>query len=294
MARGLQILIGLTYLLIVWGGLVRRSGSGLGCPDWPLCHGQLIPPMDPATWIEYLHRLLASSVGLFVLGVMIAIWRSAAWRRRLGGQALWLFFLLLAQAGLGGITVKTELAGWVVAAHLGLALIFFGLLLRMTARAMDRPLLPRWGWLASLAVLCQFLLGGLVSGYQAGLACPDFPTCQGAWWPPFQGLVALQMLHRLGAVLVTIVLGLYAVWCLRQGHCRPLGVLLFFLLVLQLALGIGNVLLGLPLIVDVAHLAVGTALFGAVVYEPYRRLHCADQTANRPRLYADGHGGPRG
>lgn len=265
----------LTYLLIVWGGIVRRSESGLGCPDWPLCHGQLIPPTDPATLIEYTHRLLAAFVSLLLVALVIGIWRSPILRRSTGRLALAALVLLAAQAVLGGMVVITELKPWLVAGHLALAFLFLGTIIWTVSSVVsrqssaitetgqrptidDRSRLSVSGWLALIALYLQILLGGIVSGHQAGLACPDFPTCQGQWWPVFQGLVAMQMTHRIGAVVTTI---LVCVFVLMSWNRRRLWLILF-VLALQIALGIGNVLMGLPFVMDVAHLAVATALFG--------------------------------
>src|SRR3990172_8788410 len=110
-----------TFLLIVLGAVVRVSGSGLGCPDWPLCHGRLIPPLDIPTLIEYSHRLMASVLGILVFATAVLAKRSYYWERRIVLPATIGLSLLLLQVILGGATVLLELPGLVVLAHLALA-----------------------------------------------------------------------------------------------------------------------------------------------------------------------------
>ncbi|HCL29788.1 MAG TPA: hypothetical protein DIC52_15280, partial [Candidatus Latescibacteria bacterium] len=106
---------------VALGGVVRVTDSGLGCPDWPLCHGRLIPPFELHTLIEYSHRLSASTLGFLVLAATIIVWRDP-WRSTLAvGATTGALILVGVAAVLGGITVLTELAWWVVLFHLGIA-----------------------------------------------------------------------------------------------------------------------------------------------------------------------------
>lgn len=231
--------------------------------------------------IEYIHRVLAMTVGFFTLGLAIAVYASPRYRGPLGGMMAVALVTLAVQIVMGGRVVLEELRVQRVVAHLLLAFFFFAILLRMTLRAQDlgRSLgegvagrgtrgLRAWTHAAAGLVFLQAGLGGWVSASGAGLACPDFPTCQGSWFPRMEGLVGIHYAHRLGAYVVfAAVLGLLiraasaplpprARWPLRIA-----GVLV----ALQIVLGIGNVVLGLPLAVSAGHLATALALFGTLL-----------------------------
>ena len=156
--------------LIVLGGVVRATDSGLGCPDWPRCHGSFIPQWEKHTLIEYSHRLTASVAGLLVLAVAVAAWR--AYRRvpAVLYPATLAFALLILQAGLGGLAVINELPPEIVTVHLGLALAILTLIgLTLLAsvnlsRPIPRPaVLPQgkdaFGRLALLASGATLALG---------------------------------------------------------------------------------------------------------------------------------------
>ena len=278
-------LSGLIFVLISLGGLVRNAGAGLSCPDWPLCFGQFIPPMNVQVFLEWFHRLIAGTVSVILLTLSAVIFISAPLRRAFGKYCAVALVLLATQVVLGGLTVLGLLSPKWVTSHLAVGLAFFAtiffLSLRLTAAArsmgMARPTsvapttpvaLRRFGLFTGVIVYLQVILGGLVSSHYAGLACPDFPTCLGQWLPPLDGAVALQFFHRVGAFVVTAAVILFFMISfkisLTQHFKRAVRALPGFL-ILQLLLGIGAVFMKLPLPMSVAHLMVATALFGTLI-----------------------------
>ena len=320
----------LAFGVVVLGAYTRLTDAGLGCPDWPGCYGQLtVPsseadvvdksyleqrPLEPSKgWKEMVHRYFAGSLGLAILA--IAVW---SWRRRKDGvgQPLWLPLFLLGlvifQALLGMWTVTLQLKPVVVMAHLlgGMAtLAFLALLaLRTHPRYLDQASgdQVRNGWrgfaLLGLGVLVlQIALGGWTSSNYAALACPDFPTCQGAWWPEvdfregfvlWRGLginyefgvldsaarTAVHLAHRIGAVVTFLLLGWLAVRLMRSDYLsvRTTGWLVGGLLCLQVGLGIANIVYFLPLPVAVAHNGIAALLLLSLVllnFQLWQRPH---------------------
>lgn len=275
----------LMFGLIVVGSVVRTTGSGLACPDWPLCQGRLIPPFEFHVLIEWFHRLLALGVGLLLFATAGVALRARATRARLGGLALLAVALYFAQALLGALTVWRLLDPSVVSGHLALALLLFATLLTIalvarhespegaTAHSEAAP-----GGLRALAATAtvltyaQAVLGGMVSTNHAGLACPDWPTCDGEWFPPLSGLVGLQMAHRDGAYLLLAVMAALA-WRSRRAAdplVRRGGPLLLAFTLAQAALGVSNVLLGLPVWVSAMHLANAAMLLALGVAVTFR------------------------
>lgn len=278
---------GLMFALIVIGSVVRTTGSGLACPDWPLCHGKLIPPFQFNILVEWFHRLVALVVGLGLLAT--AAWTAAhrETRARLGGLALLSLALYLTQALLGALTVWRLLDPNVVSGHLAVALLLFATLLTLgliarhesqagwqrdsAARARPAGLLPLFGT-ATAAIWVQAVLGGMVSTNHASLVCPDWPRCNGEWFPPLTGLVALQMGHRLAAYLLIGVLGLVS-WRARaaaDAPVRSIGTLLFLLALAQGAIGVANVLLGIPVGVSALHLANAALMLALSLVATFR------------------------
>jgi cytochrome c oxidase assembly protein subunit 15 len=314
------------FVVIVLGAWVRLSHAGLGCPDWPGCYGQLTWPVESheiaraeqafperpvethKAWKEMVHRYLAGALVLLVLAINILAWR----RPGVGSGLRLLTGLLLAfilfQAALGMWTVTLKLKPIVVMAHLLGGLTTLCLLLwlswRSSGRAQARRTARRFRplVLTGLAVLVvQLALGGWTSANYAALACPDFPVCQGSWWPEtdfgeafvlwreigvdYEGGVldlpsrtAIHLAHRIGAVVVLSVLGLLVLRLLLDPTLRREGALLGVLLFTQIALGILNVLLYLPLANAVAHNAVGALLLATMLWLAWRSTGPAQLT----------------
>ena len=271
------------FVLVVWGGVVRLSGSGLAIPDWPLAEGKLLPRAHPNVLIEYGHRAIAGIVALLTVWACVTIFRSARWRPRLGALALAALITLALQIFMGARVVLEELPVDRVVAHLLLAFLFFAILLRMALLARDAdddgtgdPPAPsgsnrglsRWAALAAAAVFVQAGLGAWVSSSGAALACPDFPTCHGQWLPKLEGLVGIQFTHRLGAyAVVLIVLGLLFSAAPRRLPPRARWPLRIsgILLAMQFTLGVLNVILQVPLPVSAGHLGTALVLYGTLI-----------------------------
>lgn len=272
LARGFVLLLGFTCAQIVIGALVRAHDAGLACPDWPRCFGVWVPEFDFAVAWEVGHRYYASALALGFVALALAAWRIGTGLRRLLVAAA---CVLAAQVVLGGLTVLLQLHVSTVTAHLlfgnafATILLLIALALRETASPRLRPGLPTglrravWG-VAVLAAL-QVTLGGLVSSSYAGLACPEWPTCNGGvWFPTWHGRVGLHLAHRTNAYLLVLSLAAVA-WSARRqaGLARPLR-LAAGLALLQAGVGVANVRLALPVEITGLHSAVSVAIVLAI------------------------------
>jgi cytochrome c oxidase assembly protein subunit 15 len=298
----------LTFDLVLVGAFTRLSDSGLGCPDWPGCYGHASPigasghiaaaeaavPTGAVTatkaWIEMLHRYAATAIGALVV-VLTALALRAA--RRSGGRigsgwALLTLLWICVQGAFGALTVAWRLYPAIVSLHLLGGMGLLALLAIQAERYAPRPLALSAGLRAGLltvAVLAvvQIALGAWVSSNYAVLACTDFPTCQGSWWPemdvaegfvirrplgagsdgylPFAALTAIHMAHRLGALVLAVAVVTFA-WRLHLAGAttRRWALALLGLVAWQAASGLGNVLLGWPLAAALAHTAGAAAL----------------------------------
>lgn len=274
LVRAAGALVALTAFLLVFGSTVRVHGAGLACPDWPLCFGEVVPAYEFKTYLEFGHRVVAGVVSLGFVGLWVALARAGVIARMPVLKVLFpLAALVLAvQVVLGGLTVLELLAEWTVASHLVTGNTFAALLLviALAVRESAHPLTRRpvtWlqrGLAFGLALLVptQVVLGGLVAGANAGLACATWPGCNGAvWFPTFEGLVGLQVLHRITAYSLAawVLVGAAVQW--RSGAARRPALLLVALVGLQIGVGIANVLLRLPMEVTLLHSAGAMAIF---------------------------------
>ena len=313
----------LCFVVVVLGAYVRLNAAGLGCPDWPGCYGHVTPigaennaaaqaafpnrPLDASkAWKEMVHRYAA---GTLVIIVVVITALAISYRRQKllsPTYASALLATILVQAVLGMLTVTWQLKPLIVTLHLVFGMTTLGLLWWLWlslpgkswgGRAMGGGGLSGGGQAATLrvahqiallglaALAVQIVLGGWTSSNYAAVACPDFPTCQGAWWPHtdyknafilWRGLginyeggildnparVAIHLTHRLGALLATLALVFAAVFViLRKNlpHATAAAYAVLAALALQLTIGISMVLKTFPLRLTTAHTA-GAAL----------------------------------
>ena len=287
-----------TFILIAVGGLVRATGSGLGCPDWPLCFGDWLPPADLHAWIEHTHRLTAA---VFVGPLVGAVGLITVFTRRrrdppLLGAAVVAGVLVIAQSLLGAAVVIQGLAAELVTAHLAMALIVFAAVIFIAERATHGPMpavharggLTRLIGATALAIFAQMLLGSWVTGHHAGLAYADFPLINGSILPAVVGSEqAVQLAHRVMSLVVAGLVVWSALAVRRSTDARlprTLASWMVVLIVVQIALGGLNVVSRLSALFVVPHLAVGAALWGASVWLwlSSRRLRTSDARMRAP------------
>ncbi len=303
----------LTFDLVLFGAFTRLTDSGLGCPDWPGCYGSASPigahadihaaqtamPTGPVTfskaWIEMIHRYLATGVGVLILVLTAVSWIE---RRRLKVSPWWPTFTLVwvcLQGAFGAWTVTLKLFPAIVTLHLLGGLVLLALLRAQALRYAQadehmehEPMAlserARFALGLVFALLWwQIALGGWVSTNYAVLACTDFPTCQGSWWPamnfhdgfylwrelgvgrggesiPFDALTAIHYVHRLTAYAVFAALGWLAWRLWSVAALRPTARWIVALALWQLLTGLSNVLLDWPLLTAVGHTGGAAAL----------------------------------
>lgn len=270
--RPFAALVVLTWMLLVLGALVRAHEAGLACPDWPLCFGEFVPDMNLKVAFEWTHRVVAGGVSLIFATLAVLIWRRTAAGDPIRRLLVLGAAALVVQILLGALTVWKLLASWTVTSHLltgnAIAATFAWTALSLRDRAIAAPPPPRSTpparrWLAvTLALLfVQMLLGGLVSSRYAGLACPEWPTCNGGYWfPSWRGTVGIHLFHRMnGYLLLTAFAGL-AIACRDAGRLSTLSRVALALALTQVAVGIANVLTGLAVEVTGLHSALAAAL----------------------------------
>ena len=265
-----------TYALVVLGGVVRVSGSGLGCPDWPLCHGRLLPPLDVHAIIEYSHRTAASLASALIVLTAVVAWLAWRNRRQVVIPSTIAVALLAVQVVLGAITVRLELPPMIVLAHLATAMALLAAVCVTAVNAMvPRPTSAAdrgTVFLARAAAAGTYLLilsGSLVVGSGASGSCPAWPLCGGGFSLAFDGYPAIQLLHRgLAAVIgVLIIVSLFALLnryrvarALRATVALTLAALAF-----QVAVGAAVVTLHLPAALRGLHLALASAVWAGTV-----------------------------
>lgn len=272
-----------TILMVLIGSIVRVSGHGLGCPDWPLCYGQAIPPFLAGAWVEFSHRLVGAITSLQIILLAVLAWRNYRHQAWIFGPALAAVGFLLAQIMLGGLHVIYELPQATGLLHTGLAMLIVGLLAgqlvvtwpltQVLSHRADKIFrgtrFSTWVGLTAGSTYALLLTGSYVTRSGASLVCPSFPLC-GTEAEALRPLINIQMLHRFAAFSVALLTAVTLVWLWRQVNQKDRSLsltayILGGLLLLQFGLGISNVLLRLPMWTRILHLTVGTVFWAGMV-----------------------------
>lgn len=267
----------LAFAIAILGSWVRINNAGLTCPDWPLCNGQLVPTLHGGVVLEWSHRLVAFLEGFVVLGAIVTGLRARAKIAGVTPVLVALGIIFVMQVSLGGATVFLANSPFSVMLHWGMGM---GLLATLTALAVLATLAPAPGTIArigdgaspALALAAGFAfvtmcVGAYVSSSYAGLACATVPACDGTLLGTSSAQL-VQMLHRLAAfafAAVAIFATLAAWQTGSSARVRAFASLGMLLVLGQIALGIGNVLWHLPIVLREAHAANAGATFLAFV-----------------------------
>ncbi|HVC32421.1 MAG TPA: heme o synthase [Chloroflexota bacterium] len=267
-----------TFLLIVVGGVVRVSGSGLGCPDWPTCHGQVVPPLVLQSVIEYSHRFVAAIASFLVVLTAVYAWLRCRHQKWVVVPATAAVVLIIIQIMLGAFTVWLELLPGMVSIHLDNALLTFATVTITAAAARwatepgRRFHVDGYARLAIVTAVLTFVLlivGSYVTESSAAYGCAGWPFCGNGFQPPTDAASSINLLHRLVAGLVSIC---FLALVVRARSSRPKEKALrgqlyggVVILIVQVAIGAGVVLWRIPPFTAALHLAVASLFWGNLV-----------------------------
>jgi cytochrome c oxidase assembly protein subunit 15 len=261
--------VGILFLVLVWGNMVAGLKAGLACPDWPLCHGRILPPLRWDIYMEFLHRVIAGIAAVFLVALSASRYRD--YRGTARAVPVLTLLLLVLEVGMGGAVVLLEIPVQLTTVHFMTGILLFLLAFYMMHfDGMTEP--PDFTFrgtsavFLSLAALVYFqaALGAYVRHLEAGQACPDFPMCLGRWIPSFRdpGVLA-HFSHRLVGFLVLLTALAVHRFLLRgplfRGK-RALGTLFVVLMAAQIAVGALVVLSKLQFLAAALHLAIALGI----------------------------------
>lgn len=286
-----KITLFLLFLLLIWGNLVSGVGAGLGCPDWPLCHGSVVPPYRWDIYMEFTHRVIGGVASIFLVYLSYKRFRSyKGWTKLI---PVLIVFLLAFQIVLGGIVVLLEIPVDITTVHFANAIIIFSLTLYIVFfdGVQVKPIFDIGGYngvffFLAVLIFFQAVLGAYVRHSDSGLACPDFPKCLGYWIPPqLSGMILNHFAHRVAAYAITlIVLGFFISSWLVEGFRRyraALGITLG-LIIIQIILGVGIVHTKLHFSTAALHLSVALLILSLLLYTWFlgmRRIYAGSHRA---------------
>jgi len=272
--------VGATIFLIFIGGLVRASGSGLGCPDWPTCFGHWIPPTTSAqlpagydttqfnvfkTWTEYINRLIGVSIGLLITATCILSFRYRKSKPSVLYSSATAFVMVIIQGWLGGRVVETGLNAWLITIHMFLAMLIMVTLIYAVFKASEELITINISkqesryLLGAIILLIVFTFGQLILGTQVREAIDAIENMMHS--PPRETWIShidlIGKIHRSFAWTVFLSGGLvfyFSSWKSKSKTIQKIGTTIFGLILLQILTGIGIYYLGIPPTYQVIHL----------------------------------------
>jgi protoheme IX farnesyltransferase len=281
-----------TLLLVTVGVIVRATESGMGCPDWPLCNGQVVPALDDyKAWLEWIHRTIAAVIGFLILGMAAFAFIDHRSRRSLVWGSVAAVVLVAFQAWLGRETVRLGNSGPSVTAHLATAMALVGLLVFLLVRSFFPDKLPARGSSQRFTLLAAFgaaatyavlLFGSNVTAKDAALIFPDWPLMGGTAFPPLTAVTSEQVLHRWVAFVVGLIMaGIWIAAWRTQRDRRWVFRLVTIAAVLypaQALVGGLQVLTQLAAWTQVLHVALGTFIWSAMAAAAFLSYYTARTT----------------
>ncbi|MEM7008334.1 MAG: COX15/CtaA family protein [Thermodesulfobacteriota bacterium] len=276
-----KIVLFLLFILFIWGNLVAGLHAGLGCPDWPLCYGEVVPPYRWDTYMEFMHRVIGGIASIFL--IIFCYMRFRAYSGGVKLIPIITVLLLIFQIILGGIVVILELPVDLTTFHFGNAMLIFALTLYMYHfdGKDNKPSFGLTGYkglffLLAIIIFIQLVLGAYVRHSSSGLACPDFPTCLGYWIPPeLSGMILNHYAHRTLAYIITIITAVLLIVSYYSDALKKyrleLWLLVAFILV-QILLGVGVVFSKLNFAVTALHLTFALLILSTALYAWFRGM----------------------
>ena len=263
------------FILLIWGNLVAGLKAGLACPDWPLCHGTVLPPFRWDIYMEFMHRVLGAITSVFIIALVIRRFRSYSGAFKIIPSLS--VVLLVIQIILGGIVVLLELPVDLTTIHFGNAMIIFATVLYQAYYdgSKHKPSFVLKGsgtffFIISVIVFLQTVLGAYVRHSSAGLACPDFPTCLGQWIPPLiSDTVIAHFSHRMLAYTIFVIFAGVFIYSLITGKLELVKkniAYILILIIIQIFLGAMVVLTRLSYDITALHLAGAILIFSFTLH----------------------------